>query len=72
MRCIGQRLQRLGQQRVVGVGEGRLRDRPGLVPGDAVLVDQEAHQLGDRDGRMRVVELDRDLVGQVAQVVDTG
>ncbi|MNL68209.1 hypothetical protein D3C87_1929020 [compost metagenome] len=26
-------LQRLGQQRVVGVGKGILRDVPGLVPG---------------------------------------
>ena len=43
--------QRLRQQRVVGVGEGRLRDRPGLVPVEFVQVDQHAHQLGDGDGR---------------------
>ena len=33
----------------------------------AVDVDQEAHQLGDGDRRMGVVELDRDLVGQVVE-----
>jgi hypothetical protein len=29
-----------------------------------VLVDQQAHELGHRDGRMRVVELDCDVIGQ--------
>ena len=31
-------------------------------------IDQDAHQLGDRDRRMRVVQLDRDLVGQNTDV----
>ena len=43
--------ERLGQKRVVGVGEGRLRDLPGLVPFEAVEVDEDAHQLGDGDRR---------------------
>ena len=45
--------ERLRQQRMVGVGEGRLSDRPGLVPFDTVEVDENAHQFGDarsRDG----------------------
>ena len=29
-----------------------------------MLIDQQAHQLGDADGGMRVVELDCDLVRQ--------
>ena len=58
-------LQRLGQQRVVGVGEGARGDRPGLVPGHHVLIDQQAHQLRDRDRRMRVVELDGELLVEV-------
>ena len=61
-------LQRLGQQRVVGVGEGRLRDRPGLVPFEAVQVDEDAHQLRDGDRRMGVVELDRGVVAERADV----
>jgi hypothetical protein len=56
--------QRLRQQGVVGVAEGGHRDFPGLVPGQVVLVDQEPHQLGDGDGRVGVVELDRPFAGQ--------
>ena len=62
-------LQSLGQQRVVGVGEGRLRDRPGLVPLEAVEVDQNAHQLGDRDCGMGVVELDGGVISERADVL---
>ncbi len=40
---------------------------PGLVPADAVHVDQDAHQLGDGDRRMGIVELDRGLVGEVLE-----
>ena len=62
------RLQRLGQQRVVGVGEGRLGDRPGVLPGDAMHVDQQAHQFGDADRRMGVVELDGDLIAKFSDI----
>ena len=31
-------------------------------------IHQDAHQLGDRDRRMRVVELDRDLSGSVGDI----
>ena len=34
-----------------------------------MLVDQEAHQLGDRDRQVGVVGLDRDLIGQEAETV---
>ena len=56
------RLQCLGQQRVVGIGHRRDRDPPGGVPIQAAVVDQQAHQLSDGDGRVGVVELDCDPV----------
>ena len=56
--------QRLGQQRVVGVGQRADRQVPRLVPAELGLVEQDAHQLGHGHRRMRVVELDGDLVGQ--------
>ncbi len=65
-------LQRLGQQRVVGVGQRRDRDLPGLVPAEIVQVDQDAHQLGDGEARMRVVELHRDLHRQAAKLAVGG
>ena len=62
-------LQRFGQQRVVRVGERALREIPGLVPPELRLVEEDPHQLGDRERRVRVVELHRDLVGQRGPVV---
>ena len=44
-------LERLGQQRVVRVGERPPRDLPGLVPAHPVDVHEEAHQLGHRRSR---------------------
>ena len=54
-------LQRLGQQRVIRVRKGVPRDVPRGVPAHLVPVHQKAHQLGDGDRRMRVVELHRPL-----------
>ena len=62
-------LQRLGQQRVVGVGQGADGEVPGLVPAELRLVEQDAHQLGHGHRRVGVVELDGDLVGQRRPVV---
>jgi hypothetical protein len=42
-------LEGLGQQRMVRVATGPLRDSPGPVPIVLVLIDQEPHQLGDGD-----------------------
>ena len=50
-------LQRLRQQGVVRVPARPLGNRPRRIPVHEVLVDQQAHQLGDGDGRMRVVQL---------------
>ena len=70
----GQRplLQRLGQQRVVRVGERALGEVPRLVPPQLRVVQQDAHQLGHGQRGMRVVELNRDLVGQRGPVVACG
>ena len=61
-------LKRLGKQRVVGVGQGASRQIPGLIPPQLRVVEQDAHQFGDREGGMRIVELDRRLVRQGAPV----
>ena len=55
--------------RVVGVGEAPGRNAPGIVPFQPVIVQQDPHQFGDRDGRMRVVQLENDVVRQVVDVV---
>ncbi len=60
-------LERLGHQRVVGVADGLLRDLPGFVPDQALLVDQQAHQLGGHQRRVRVVQVHRVLAAEVVQ-----
>ena len=60
-------LERLGQQRVVRVRERALRELPRLVPVEAVLVDEQAHELGDRERRVRVVELRREQVRKLLE-----
>ena len=55
-------------QCVVGVGKDALALAPGLRPEHAVIVAQQAHQFGDTDCRVRVVEVNGNLVGQVVEV----
>ncbi len=64
----GPRLECFGHQRVVGVREGAARDVPGAGPLQPMHVDEQPHQFGDADRRMRVVQLDGDLVRQRIQV----
>ena len=54
-------LEGLRQQRVIRVAHRRLRDLPRGVPGQLPLVHQDAHQLGDGQRRMRVVQVNGDL-----------
>ncbi|MNO99241.1 hypothetical protein D3C76_910070 [compost metagenome] len=61
--------QGFGQQGVIGIGQRLDGDLPGAVPLNAVFIDQQTHQLGNGDRRVRVVELDSCLVGQVEQRV---
>ena len=60
-------LQRLGQQRVVGVGQRAPGDVPGLVPLQPVLVHQQPHQFGHRDRRMGVVQLRGEQVREAGE-----
>ncbi len=63
------RLQRLRHQGVVGVGKNARDEVPGAVPIEFVHVHEQAHELGDGDRGMGVVELDRDLVRQRVETV---
>ena len=63
-------LQRLGHQGVVGVGDRLARDRPGFVPAQAVLVQQQAHQLGRGQGRMGVVQMDGIELAESPQITE--
>lgn len=53
---------------MAGVGEAPARDVPRLVPVEALEVDEDPHQLGDRDDGVGVVELESDPLRQLVQV----
>ncbi len=61
-------LERFAHDGVVGVGDALLDDVPGLVPAKAMLVHENAHELGDDHGRVRVVDLDDVVVAEGADV----
>ena len=61
-------LKGLRQQGVAGVVEGLGGDGPRGIPVVAVLIDEDAHELGDADHRVGVVELEDDLVREGRQV----
>ena len=58
----GPLLQRLRQQRVVRIRERVPRDLPCSLPFQAVLIDQQAHQFGNGQRRMRIVHLNCNLL----------
>ena len=58
----------LGQKRVIGVAKDAFGDRPSRIPRQLFDVDEDAHQFGDGDGRMRIVQLDGDFIGKLAEV----
>jgi hypothetical protein len=60
--------QCFGQHRVVGVGKGFFTDGPGVVPCQPFLVHEQAHEFGNGDGRVGVVELDGNEVGQFCKI----
>ena len=60
-------LQRLMHEGVVGVREHALAQTPGVGPGQVVLIEQQAHQLGDGQHRVGVVEVDADLGGKLVK-----
>src|SRR3954447_24405399 len=57
-------LERLGKERMVGVGEGACSDVPGFAPREMALVEQNTHQLRDGNRRVRVVQLNRGFFGE--------
>ncbi|SCH33629.1 Uncharacterised protein [uncultured Clostridium sp.] len=62
-------LQGLCHDGVVGVSAGLSRYIPCLVPLQAFLVDEDTHQLGYRYSRMGIVQLERRLLVELADVV---
>ena len=68
MSGTGHDFKRFGQKRMVRIRECRLGDAPGMLPAYAVDIDQEPHQLGHRDGGVRVVELNGHMVCELRDV----
>ena len=62
-------LQGLGQESVVGVGEGLGACVPRLVPWQLLHVKQESHQLWDGQCRVGVIQLDSTLQGNGASAI---
>ena len=52
---------------VVGVREHALAQTPSVGPGQVVLIEQQAHQLGDGQHRVGVVKVDADLGGKLVK-----
>ncbi len=61
-------LECLGQQRVVGVGKRCRGYAPRIAPRHAVDVKQDAHELGDGQTGMRIVDLDGSVLRQKVQM----
>ena len=61
-------LESFRQKGVVRVCQGPLRDVPRLVPSEVSLVEKNAHQLGNRHRRVRIVELNGDLFREPAPI----
>ena len=66
--CERPLLECLGKNRVVGIGDHGAHDGNGLVKLDVVLGGEQADELGDDHGGVRVVDLDHGVVGQIMQV----
>ena len=54
---------------MVGIAERLLDDLPCVFPLHAVLVHEDPHELGDTDNGMRIVQLDRVVLGKILHVV---
>ena len=65
----GPALQRLGHDGMVGVGHAAVGDALRHLPGKTLLIDQQTDQLGNRQARMRVVDVEYALVRQQIKVV---
>ncbi|CSB33654.1 Uncharacterised protein [Vibrio cholerae] len=63
------RFQCFWQQSVVGVSKSVRTDRPRRFPRHQLLIDQNAHQLRNRDGWVRIVKLNGFVFRQIRQRV---
>ena len=66
---LGPGFQRLGQKRVIGIGQrraGQINRRINLQP---MHIHQQPYQFRPGNGRMRVIELDGHVIGQFGNVI---
>ena len=61
--------QRLCHDRVIGVRAGLCRDLPRLIPLQAVIIEQNPHQLGDRHCRVCIIQLESNFLVKFVNVV---
>ena len=54
--------KRLGQNSVIGIGASFLGHFPRGLEVDALDIDQEAHQLGNGQGRVGIVQLTKGFI----------
>ena len=62
-------LECLCHDRVVGVCECLLNDLPCVFPADAVLVNEESHELRNSYNGVCIVELDRVVLCEIVEIV---
>ena len=58
----------LGQQRMVRISQCPPGDVPGIIPAELGVIQEDAQQFGHGHGRVRVVELDRGMIGQLLPI----
>src|SRR5262249_17898003 len=62
-------LERLREQGVIRIREGAYGEVPGLLPAALPLIEQDAHQFGDSERRVRVIQLDGNVVRQGRPII---
>src|SRR5262249_8592356 len=62
-------LERLWEQGVVRIREGAYGEVPGLLPAALPLIEQDAHQFGDRERGVSVIELNGNVVRQGRPII---
>ena len=62
-------LQRLGHDRMVGIGYHPFDNRLRILPGESLLVHENAHQFRDGQPRMRIVDVNDGFIRQAVQVL---
>ena len=65
---LGPLFQAFRHDGVIGVCYGILYDLSGFIPAQALLIDQQAHQLGNGQARMGVIDMNNHLLRQQAEV----